>query len=133
MFGVQLHTLVTHFPIALTVAAFAYDASAFYYRNPGRYGIGSGLIRFAAVTAVLSAGTGFSLAGVSGLGSGGSVTGHAGFGALTAIILVALVFVRYSAEERLGAAEGSFSGLLLAVEGLAVILVAATAIIGHSM
>ena len=133
MFGVQLHSLIVHFPIALTFAAFFYDARGFYTRTPKLYAIGSSLIRFAALAAVVAMATGFSLAGMSGLGSGGMVTGHAGLGLLTAIVLVTLSFLRYSAEGRVDSPEQVFQSVWLGIELLAVVLVGATAMIGHSM
>jgi uncharacterized membrane protein len=133
MFGVQIHTLVTHFPIALTVAVFFYDAWGYYSRTPSCFGVGSSLTRFAAIGAIVAVGTGFSLAGMSGLGSGSSVTGHAGFGVLAATVLVALMLVRYAAEAREGSAAEAFSEWWLGIELLAVILVVVTAVIGHRM
>ncbi len=133
MIGVQLHTLIVHFPIALTFAAFIYDARGFYSRTPRLYGIASSLTRFATLAAVVAAATGFSLAGMSGVGSGGTVTGHAGFGTLTVIVLVSLAFLRYSAEARVESPEEAFRTAWLWIEFLAVVLVTATAIIGHSM
>ncbi len=133
MFGVQVHTLIVHFPIALTFAAFIYDARGFYSRTPRLYGIGSSLVRAATAAAVVATATGFSLAGTSGLGSGGTVTGHAGLGILTVIALVTVTSLRYSAEARADSTENAFQSVWLVVEFLAVILVSATAIIGHSM
>lgn len=133
MFGVQLHTLIVHFPIALTFAAFFYDARGFYSRTPRLYGIGSSLTRFAALGAVVATATGFNLAGMSGLGSGGTVTGHAGLGIVSVIVLVTVSFLRYSAESRVDSPEEAFRPVWLGIELLAVILVSATAIIGHSM
>ena len=104
MFGIQLHTLIVHFPIALTFAAFFYDARGFYARAPRLYRIGSSLTPFAALAAVVATVTGFSLAGMSGLGSGGTVTGHAGLGILTVVVLVTVTFLRY-----FGRSGGGFS------------------------
>ena len=133
MFGIQLHTLIVHFPIALTFAAFFYDARGFYARAPRLYRIGSSLTPFAALAAVVATVTGFSLAGMSGLGSGGTVTGHAGLGILTVVVLVTVTFLRYSAEAGVDSPEEAFRTVWLGIELLAVILVSATAIIGHSM
>ncbi len=133
MFGIPFHVLVVHFPIALATAALCYDFSGFYYGISGSYRIGSGLGRWAALTAILAVATGFNLAGMSGLGSRGGVTGHAGFAIVTTIVLVVLMFVRYSAEAREESVEKTFPGVWLAVEFLAVILASVTVIIGHRL
>ena len=132
MFGIRLHTLIVHFPIALTFAVFFYDARGFYSRTPRLYGIGSSLTRFAALAAVVATATGFRLAGMSGLGSGGTVTGHAGLGSLTLIVLVTVAFLRYTAEARADSPEEAFRTVWLGIELLAVILVSVTTVIAQA-
>ena len=131
MFGVQLHKLIIHFPIVLALVAFSYDAWASYSRNSRLHEVGSRLTMFAAASALIATATGFDLAGVSGLGSGSTVTGHAGFGLVSTIVLLALAALRYSAEARADFPEKTYSGLWLGVGLLAVILVAVTAVLGH--
>ena len=133
MFGVSLHKLVIHFPIALAIVAFLYDAWAAYSREPRFHSTGSGLLKLAAVSAIVAMGTGLELAGMSGMGSGSTVTGHAGIGIVTTVLLSALGLTRYSAEARAGVRPQAYSPMWLAVEGFAAVLIAATAVIGHSI
>ena len=113
MFGVQLHKLIIHFPIVLALVAFSYDAWASYSRNSRLHEVGSRLTMFAAASALIATATGFDLAGISGLGSGSTVTGHAGFGLVSTIVLLALAALRYSAEARANFPEKTYSGLWL--------------------
>jgi len=133
MFGVSLHKLVIHFPIALAVVAFLYDAWGAYSRELRFHSIGSGLLKLAAFSAIIAMGTGLELAGMSGMGSGSTVTGHAGIGIATTVILSALGLIRYSAEARSEVRRQAYSPIWLAVEGFAAVLVATTAVIGHSI
>ena len=131
MFGVPLHKLIIHFPIVLAWVAFSYDAWACYSRNSRLHQVGSRLTMFAAASALIATATGFDLAGVSGLGSGSTVTGHAGFSLASTVVLLALAGLRYSAEARADFPEETYSNLWLGVGLLAVILVAVTAVLGH--
>lgn len=131
MFGVPLHILIVDFPIVLTMVAFFYDAWACYSGHPSFHAVGSTLTKYAAVAAVIATSTGLQSAGMSGLGSGSTVTAHAGAGILTTIVLVALAIMRYSSEVREEESEQSYLSLRLAIVTLAVVLIAITAIVGH--
>jgi uncharacterized membrane protein len=69
MFGVPIHKLIIHFPIALTILAAIYDSWGVYAKKPE-------LIRI----------------------DKGAVTGHAGFAITTTIVIVAVAGLRYSAQ-----------------------------------
>jgi uncharacterized membrane protein len=131
MFGVSLHNLVVHFPIALALVGCGYDAWAAYTGRTSLHRTGSGLIRLAALSAVLAAGTGLNLAGMSGLGSASEVTGHAGVALLGTAVLVTAAGVRYSVEVRSEGRPDGLPAVILAAEGAAAALVAAAAIMGH--
>jgi uncharacterized membrane protein len=133
MFGVSVHSLLTHFPITLAIVACGYDGWAVWTRNARLHGVGSGLIKLAALGAVAATGAGFDLAGVSGLGSSSSVTGHAGLALLTTLVLVSTAVIRYSAETRSDTPEEVFSMAFLVAEVSAALLVVATAIMGHKI
>lgn len=131
MFGVSLHSLLVHFPIALAFVACGYDLWAIYAKQSRLYRMGSGLIKVAAVTAVAAAGSGLDLAGMSGLGSASAVTGHAGFALVATLILAAVAGMRYSAEMKAESGRAMLSPALLAAEVVAVLLVAVAAVMGH--
>jgi uncharacterized membrane protein len=131
MFGVPLHPLAVHFPIALATFAFVYDAWGVYSNQPRFHTLGSSLLKLAAVGAIVGLGSGISLAGMSGLGSRSTVTGHAGLGLAATIVLSALAFTRHAAEARHERPEREFRAAWLAVEGAGAGLVVATALIGH--
>lgn len=130
MFGVALHKLLVHFPIALAVLACGYDGWALYARRPELHRTGSGLLRLAAVAAIAASGTGLDLAGMAGLGSASTVTGHAGAAVATTVVLTTAAVIRYSHEVRRGDTRDLSPGVF-AAEALAAVLVLATAILGH--
>jgi uncharacterized membrane protein len=129
MFGVPVHKLIIHFPIALTVMALIYDAWALYMRKPELHRTGYGLTLWAAVGALAAAGTGLQLAEMIRIDKG-AVTGHAGFALGATILLAASAGIRYSAhaQER---KEYQVWWLMLQVGAAA--LVAAAAITGHRL
>lgn len=130
MFGVALHKLIVHFPIALAVLACAYDGWGFYAKRPKLHEVGSGLLRLAAIAALAASATGLDLAGMAGLGSASSVTGHAAAGVATTVVLTAAAGIRYSHEVRRGDAR-KLSPEVFAAEALGAVLVLVTAILGH--
>ena len=71
MFGVPFHRLLVYIPIILAVAALGYDGWALSSGNARYHETGSKLSKWATLAALVAVATGFSLAGVSGLGSGG--------------------------------------------------------------
>ena len=115
MFGVSFHRVVVYLPILFSLAAFGYDVWAIASGNGRCHEMGSKLSKWAALAAFVAVGTGFSLAGASGLGSGGEVTGHAGVGGLATIVLSGLVYTRYSAENRLDFHERPYSNVWLTI------------------
>src|SRR5262245_43118200 len=78
MFGIPIHKLIIHFPIALTLIAVVYDSWAVYAKKPELHKTAYGLTMWAAVGALAAAGTGLQLAEMIRVNKG-AVTGHAGF------------------------------------------------------
>src|SRR5262245_15617228 len=89
MFGIPMHKLIIHFPIALTIIAVGYDSWALYARKPALHRTAYGLTLWAAVGALAAAGTGLQLAEMVRLDKG-AVTGHAGYAIASTIVLAAL-------------------------------------------
>src|SRR5437773_1464295 len=129
MFGVPLHKLIIHFPIALMVIAAIYDSWAVYSKKPELHATGYGLSLWAAVFALTAVITGLQLAGVTRIDPG-VVTGHAGFGIASAIVITTLGVLRYSARAR---EQEEFKKGWLVLEIAAAVLVTATAILGHQL
>ena len=129
MFGIPLHRLIIHFPIALTIIAVIYDSWAIYFRRAELHTVGYGLTLWSAVFALAAVVTGLQLAGVTRV-SAGVVTGHAGFGIASAIVITTLGIIRYSAVAR---EQNEYRMGWLAVEVGAAVLIAATAITGHQL
>src|SRR5215510_13314995 len=97
MFDVPIHKLIVHFPIALAVMAAIYDSWALYAKKPELHRAGYGLTLWAAVGALAAVGTGLQLAELIRIDKG-AVTGHAGFGITSTIVIAALAGLRYSAQ-----------------------------------
>jgi uncharacterized membrane protein len=129
MFGIPIHKLIIHFPIALTLIALAYDAWALYVRKPELHQAAFGLTLWAAVGALAAVGTGLQLAQMIRIDKA-AVTGHAGFAITSAIVLTALAGVRYSAraQERKG-----YPTWWMILQVIAAALVAAAAVTGHKL
>ncbi len=131
MFGVSVHSLVTHFPIVLAIVALGYDWRGFSSGNGALHHVGSKLTKFSALAAVLAAATGMQLAGATGMGGLSSVTGHAGVAIGATAVLSVLVFMRYSAEVRDDVRRAPYPAFWLAIQVLAAVLIAVTTIFGH--
>lgn len=129
MFGVPLHKLIIHFPIALTIIAAIYDSWALYSKRPELHTVGYGLNLWAAVAALAAVVTGLQLAGVTRVAQG-AVTGHAGFGIASCIVITTLGILRYSAEAR---EQYDYRIGWLVLEVGAAVLVSATALMGHRL
>jgi uncharacterized membrane protein len=129
MFGVPIHKLIIHFPIALTVIALIYDFWAIYAKKPSLHRTGYGLTLWAAVGALAAVGTGLQLAEMLRIDKA-AVTGHAGFAIGTTILLASLAGLRYSAyaQER-----QEYQTWWLILQVAAVALVVATAVTGHRL
>jgi len=132
MLDIPLHPLLVHFPIALGVFAFFYDLWAVYAKRPQLHNAGYGLSLWAAVFAVLAAGTGLQLAWLTDAGKG-AITGHALFGISTAVVLVAVAVIRYSARARQIDANENYSVLWLVAQAVAAVLVMMAALTGQRM
>ena len=89
MFGIPIHKLIIHFPVALTLIALVYDCWALYAKKPELHRTGYGLTVWAAVGAFAAVGTGLQLAEMIRVDKG-AVTGHAGFAIASTIVLVSL-------------------------------------------
>jgi uncharacterized membrane protein len=129
MFDVPIHRLIVHFPIALMIIATVYDAWALYTRRPELHRTGYGLILWAAVGALAAVGTGLQLAEMIHIDKG-AVTGHAGFGIASAIVIAGLAGLRYSAQAQ---EQKDYRVGWLVLEIGAAALVVATAITGHRL
>jgi uncharacterized membrane protein len=129
MFGIPIHRLIIHFPIALTIIAVVYDAWGVYAKKPELHRTAYGLTLWAAVGALAAAGTGLQLAQMIRLDKG-AVTGHAGLALGSTILLTALGGVRYSAQAQ---EKKGYPLWWLGLEVAAAALIFATAITGHRL
>src|SRR5262245_63921480 len=124
MFGVPLHKLINHFPIALMIIAAIYDSWAVYSKRPQLHAIGYGLNLWAAAASLVAVVTGLQLAGVTRVAPG-VVTGHAGFGIASCLAITTAAIVRYSAKAR---EQYDYRIGWLVLEVGAAVLVATTAV-----
>jgi uncharacterized membrane protein len=129
MFGVPVHKLIIHFPIALMIIAAIYDSWGLYSKRPQLHTVGYGLNLWAAVASLVAVVTGLQLAGVTRVAPG-VVTGHAGFGIASCLAITTLGMLRYSAMAR---EQFEYRIGWLVLEVAAAILVGATAIMGHRL
>ena len=129
MFGIPIHKLIIHFPIALTIIAVIYDSWALYAKKPELHRIAYGLTLWAAVGALAAAGTGLQLAEMIRLDKG-AVTGHAGFALASTIVLAAVAGLRYSAQAQ---ERKQYQIWWLILEAMVGILIVATAVTGHRL
>ena len=129
IFDVPIHKLIVHFPIALMIIAAVYDSWALYTRRPELHRTGYGLILWAAVGALAAVGTGLQLAEMLHVDKG-AVTGHAGFGITSAIVISALAGLRYSAQAQ---EQKNYKLGWLVLEIGAAVLIVATALTGHRL
>jgi uncharacterized membrane protein len=131
MFDIPLHKLVVHFPIALTVFAFAYDCWAISSKRPELHDTGYGISLWATVSAMLAVVTGLQIASLGEIGKD-AITGHALYGISAAIVMAAFGLWRYSARARQEGPE-KYPTLWVFIQGLAVLLVIAAALTGHRL
>ena len=129
MFDVPLHKLIVHFPVALTLVAAMYDSWAIYSKRPTLHDSSYGLTLWAAIGALTAVVTGLQLAQMIRIDKA-AVTGHAGFGIASTLVITAVGGLRYAARAR--EVEGYRIGWLVLEWGAAA-LVAATAVMGHKL
>jgi uncharacterized membrane protein len=129
MFGVPIHKLIIHFPIALTIIALVYDAWALYAKKRELHRTGYGLTLWASVGALAAAATGLQLSEMIRVNKA-AVTGHAGFAISATILLVALAGLRYSAHAQ---EKNEYQIWWLVLQVAAAALIVATAVTGHQM
>jgi uncharacterized membrane protein len=129
MFDVPIHKLIIHFPIALTVIAVIYDSWAVYSTRPQLHETSYGLNLWGTVFALAAVVTGLQLAGVTRVDRA-VVTGHAGFGIGSCLVITVLGMMRYSARAR---EETGYKTVWLILEVGAAVLIVATAITGHRL
>jgi uncharacterized membrane protein len=132
MFDIPLHKLVVHFPIALTVFAFAYDCWAVSAKRPELHDTGYGISLWATVSAMLAVVTGLQIASLGEIGKD-AITGHALYGISAAIVMAAFGLWRYSSRARQEGLSEKYSTLWVFIQGLAALLVIAAAITGHRL
>jgi uncharacterized membrane protein len=129
IFNVPIHKLIVHFPIALMIIAAVYDSWALYTRRPELHRTGYGLTLWAAVGALAAVGTGLQLSEMLHVDKG-AVTGHAGFGITSVIVISALAGLRYSAQAQ---EQKDYKLGWLVLEIGAAALIIATALTGHRL
>ena len=129
MFGIPIHKLIIHFPIALTIIAVVYDSWALWTKKRDLHRTGYGLTLWAAVGALAAVGTGLQLSEMIRVDKG-AVTGHAGFAIATTILLVGVAGVRYSAQAQ---ERNEYPVWWIVLEVAAAALICATAITGHRL
>src|SRR5712671_439105 len=98
MFGIPLHMLVIHFPIALAVLAAIQDLRAHFGKRPELHRTGYTLSMWAALAAAAAMTTGLQMLGDRIHTT--RATFHAGAGLTSGLILIVVAMVRYSAEAR---------------------------------
>jgi uncharacterized membrane protein len=130
MFGIPLHLLVVHFPIALIIVAAISDFWAYQYKRPDLHATGYRLTLWAAAGALLAVATGLQFMGGVGFDNP-RTAGHAGAGITAGIIVTVLAYVRYSAHTRAPGAE--FQVIWLVIETIGAGAVAVAAIMGHRL
>ena len=129
LFGIPIHKLIIHFPIALAIIAVVYDSWAVWAKKPALHRAAYGLTLWAAVGALAAAGTGLQLAEMIRVDKA-AVTGHAGFAIGATILLAAVAGLRYSAQAQ---ERSEFQTWWLVIETAAAVLVFAAAVTGHRL
>jgi uncharacterized membrane protein len=129
MFGIPIHKLIIHFPIALTSIALVYDCWALYAKKPELHRTGYGLTLWAAVAALAAAGTGLQLSETIRINKG-AVTGHAGFAIASTIVLTILGGLRYSAHAQ---ERKPYQIWWIILQITAAALIGAAAVTGHQL
>ena len=129
VFGIPIHKLIIHFPVALTIIAVLYDFWAVYAKKPALHRTAYGLMLWAAVGALAAVGTGLQLAEMIRIDKG-AVTGHAGFAIASTVILAGVAGLRYSAQAQ---ERKEFQIWWLVLEVGAAALIFATAVTGHRL
>ncbi len=129
MLDVELHRLVIHFPIALTLVAVIYDSWAVYSKASHLHETGYGLLMWATLGALASVVSGLELASALRIPKG-AVTGHAGYGIAATIVITALGILRYSARAR---DQKGYKTVWLVLEWAGAALIVAVTFTGHRL
>ena len=129
MFGVPLHLLLVHFPIAFALLAVTYDLRAHFGHAPELHETGYRLTGWASVAAACAVLSGLQM-GKGRLESSESIA-HVGSALLGVLCLVALMVLRYSAKARQEEGQDSYSMTWLFLGLLAGLAIAMAAITGH--
>ena len=132
MLDIPWHKFIVHFPIALGIFAFAYDAWGMYSKKPELHDTGYSLSLWAAVGAVIAIVTGLQLADLS-FNARTAVTGHALFGVATGIVLTAFAVWRYSAHNNQEGPDENYTWIWLVLQALGAVLLTITAVMGHRL
>ena len=132
MFGIPLHKLIVHFPIALTFVALIYDMRAYYGKRPELHDVGYRLSLWASGMAIVAVVTGLTRAGALGLDSG-AATGHTGYGIGACLVLVGLGVRRYTVLSKGEHDIQYYSPVWAGVQMLGFLLISATAVTGHRL
>jgi len=132
MFDFPLHRFIVHFPIALTVFAFAYDCWAISSKRPDLHDTGYSISLWATVSALVAVVTGLQIASLGEIGKD-AITGHALYGISAAIVMAAFGLWRYSAHARQEGPAEKYPTLWVFIQGLAALLVIAAAVTGHRL
>src|SRR5690349_17428522 len=122
MFGVPLHFLFVHFPIALSILAIAYDLRR---QHETSYSVTG----WAVVAAALAVLTGLQM-GSGRIESSESIL-HVGSALLGTLALIVLGVLRYSARARDEDISDNYPAAWMALGILAAVAVALAAITGH--
>jgi uncharacterized membrane protein len=132
MFGVPIHPMTVHFPIALMIVALVYDVRAYTSEQSQLHERGYGLTLWAAAGAALAVITGLQAMGGRGFDNPRAVI-HTASGLTAGLSIIALAVARYSASARQLEPRAYYPAMWLVLELFAGAVVVAAMITGHRM